>query len=86
MELINGYWKYKGTTEHNNHIWRKLVNIYNGNEVLLTDRQYKSVKEGKDTISKIVTRRIKENAWWITNNVKKTYAQNVRKYVRKETY
>ena len=80
MELFNGYWEYKGTIEHNNHTWRKLVNIYNGNEVLLTDKQYKNVKEGKDTISKIVTRRIKDKTWWITNNVKRTFAQNVRKY------
>lgn len=83
-EILDGRWEF---VEHsNNGAMYEFKNIYNGIAIKLSARQVKMVKDGKDTISHIQTRRLrnvgktKGNPMWWTNGVNKAFARQINKY------
>ena len=59
-----------------------LVNIYNGQKITINYQQVMRLRNGKDTVSKIISRRIKNKTPYVTNNVLKLYKENKLRHMR----
>lgn len=75
-EIFDGRWELNGT------IGKKylLVNIYNKNKTTITYKQLQKLRNGKDTISHIISRRINLDSPFLTNNVTKGYKEIKQRY------
>lgn len=67
MKLLDGRWKYVGVKD-SKYVFE---NIYNHNIIALNYRTYKNIVEGKDTISKHISRIIAEDGGIVYNTVHK---------------
>ena len=76
-EIVNGYWRYEKLLGNGMILF---TNIYNGTEIEISERQFRNVKNGKDTIARIMTRRINNSGYMVSNNVVKTFRANKFRY------
>ena len=74
-EILNGYWKVGKWDDNGSCV---LTNIYNSKEIKVSYRQLQNIREGKDTVGRIITRRIGSNGYGkhIRNSVVKDYHWN----------
>lgn len=76
--LLDGRWKFKtGSSTHNIVTF---VNIYNGNEIQLTYKQVEDVINGRNTVSRIMCRRIGNQGHFETNNTVSWWKKTKAKY------
>ena len=83
--ILDGVWEFVGYINDGSTMY-EFKNIYNGKTIKLSNRQVKQVMDGKDSISHIISRRLRNNprqknspVWW-SNSVKKSFGKQVHKF------
>ena len=78
LEIFDGRWKLVGTYEKK----YLLENIFNGNQLIITYRQLERIRNGVDSVSKIISRKINSDTPYVTNSVVEKYQRQKLKHVR----
>ena len=78
LEIFDGRWKLVGTYDKK----YLLENVFNGNQLIITHKQLERIRNGNDSVSKIISRRINVETPYVTNSVVEKYQRQKLRHAR----